>query len=46
MKLFTTEDIRAIERDSITADGITARTLIERVANAAATEIAARWRPT
>ncbi len=46
MKLFTTENIRAIERETITAEGITAHTLVERVANAAASEIAARWRPT
>ena len=36
MKLFTTENIRAIERETITAEGITAHTLVERVANAAA----------
>lgn len=46
MKLFTSEDIRTIERETISADGITARTLVERVAEAAASEIATRWRPT
>ncbi len=45
MKLFTTDDIRAIERQTIAADGITARTLVDRVANAAG-EIATHWRPT
>lgn len=46
MKLFTTDDIRAIERHTLANDGITARTLVDRVANAAAAEIASHWRPT
>lgn len=44
MKLFTTEDIRAIERQTLSAEAITARTLVERVADAAANEIASYWR--
>lgn len=46
MKLFTNDDIRAIERHTLSSEAITARTLVERVADAAATEIAAHWRPT
>lgn len=45
MKLFTNEDIRAIERATITAEGISAITLVDRVAEAVATEIASHWRP-
>ncbi|MBD5255767.1 MAG: NAD(P)H-hydrate dehydratase [Barnesiella sp.] len=44
MKLFTNEDIRAIERQTLSAEAITARTLVERVADAAANEIATHWR--
>lgn len=46
MKLFTNDDIRAIERQTLASEAITARTLVERVAEAAANEIANRWRPT
>lgn len=46
MKLFTTDDIRAIERQTLSTEAITTRTLVERVAEAAATEIATHWRPT
>ena len=45
MKLFTTENIRAIERHTLQSETITTLTLVERVAHAAATEIAARFRP-
>lgn len=46
MKLFTNDDIRAIERQTLSSEAITSRTLVERVAEAAANEIAAHWRPT
>lgn len=46
MKLFTNDDIRAIERQTLSTETITARTLVERVADAASNEIAALWRPT
>lgn len=45
MKLFTNDDIRAIERQTLQQEAITSMTLIERVGEAAATEIAARYRP-
>lgn len=45
MKLFTTEEIRAIERHTLQSEAITTLTLVERVAHAAATEIASRFRP-
>lgn len=45
MKLFTNEDIRAIERQTLSSEAITARTLVERMARAAAAEISRRWRP-
>lgn len=44
MKLFTTDDIRAIERHTLSSEAITSRNLVERVADGAANEIAARWR--
>ena len=46
MKLFTSDDIRTIERNTITAENINSATLIERVGEAVANEIATRWRPT
>lgn len=45
MKLFTNDDIRAIERHTFQSEAITAMTLIERVGEAAASEIASRFRP-
>lgn len=45
MKLFTTDDIRAIERHTLSTEAITARILVNRVAEAAANEIASHWRP-
>ncbi|MCM1292563.1 MAG: NAD(P)H-hydrate dehydratase [Bacteroides sp.] len=46
MKLFTTEDIRAIERQTLSTETITSRSLVERVAEAVAGEISSYWRPT
>lgn len=45
MKLFTNDDIRAIERQTLASEAITTQTLVERVADAAANEIASHWRP-
>lgn len=45
MKIFTTEDIRAIDRSTIETEGVTARDLIERVADGVVGEIVSRWRP-
>ena len=45
MKIFTTEDIRAIDRATIETEGVTARDLIERVADSVVSEIVSRWRP-
>lgn len=45
MKLFTNEQIRAIERHTIETEGIPPGEIIERVAEGVADEIAARWRP-
>lgn len=45
MKLFTTDDILAIERQTLSAETITSVTLIERYAEGAAAEIVSRWRP-
>lgn len=45
MKIFTTEDIRAIDRATIAQEGISARELIERVADGVANEISSRWSP-
>lgn len=45
MKLFTNEQIRAIERQTIETEGIPPGEIIERVAEGVADEIAARWRP-
>lgn len=44
MKLFTTEEIRAIERYTIENEGISALELSERVAEGVADEVASRWR--
>ena len=46
MKLFTNDDIRAIERHTLQSEAITMLSLIERVGQAVATEIASRYRPT
>ncbi|MBD5350573.1 MAG: NAD(P)H-hydrate dehydratase [Bacteroides sp.] len=45
MKLFTSADIHAIERHTLSTEAITARILVNRVAEAAANEIASHWRP-
>ncbi len=45
MKLFTNEQIRAIERYTIETEGVPAGEIIEKVAEGVADEIAARWRP-
>lgn len=45
MKLFVNDDIRAIEKKTLTTESITERTLVERVAAGAAREIALKWRP-
>lgn len=45
MKLFTNDDIRAIERHTLQSETITTMSLIERVADAVASEVAARFRP-
>lgn len=44
MKLFTTDEIRAIDRATID-EGVSPLELIERVAEGVASEIATRWRP-
>ena len=44
MKLFTNEDIRAIERQTLSAEAITIHTLVQRAAAGIADEIAQRWR--
>lgn len=46
MKIFTTEDIRAIDKATIENEGISSRQLIERVAEGVAAEVMRRWRPT
>lgn len=46
MKIFTTEDLRSIDRKTIETDGVTSRELIGRVADGVAREITSRWRPT
>lgn len=45
MKIFTTEDIRAIDRYTIEEDGVSSRELIKRVADGIASQIMSRWRP-
>lgn len=44
MKLFTNEEIRAIERYTIETEGVSAQELIERVAEGVSDEISTRWR--
>lgn len=44
MKLFTTEEIRAIDRRTIEQEGVPSLELIERVAEGVADEISSRWR--
>ncbi len=46
MKLFTNEQIRAIDRYTIETEGVAPAELIERVAEGIVDEITARWRPT
>jgi len=45
LKLFTNEQIRAIDRYTIETEGIAPAELIERVAEGVTDEITARWRP-
>ena len=45
MKLFTTEEIRAIDRATIEREEVSPLELIERVGEGVASEIATRWRP-
>lgn len=45
MKLFTNDDIRAIERTTLQTEAITSLSLVERVGEMVATEIASRYRP-
>lgn len=45
MKIFSNDDIRAIDRATIEGDGVASRTLIERVAEAVAAEVMRLWRP-
>ena len=45
MKLFTTDEIRAIDRYTIENEEISALDLIERVAEGVTDEVASRWRP-
>ena len=44
MKLFTNDEIRAIERYTIEQEGVSLAELIERVAEGVTDEICARWR--
>jgi len=44
MKLFTTDEIRAIDRLTIEQEGVTPIELIERVAEGVSDEISTRWR--
>lgn len=45
MKIFSNEEIRAIERYSIEENGISSIDLVERVAEGVSVEIISRWRP-
>jgi len=45
LKLFTNEQIRAIDRYTIETEGIAHAELIERVAEGVTDEITASWRP-
>ncbi len=46
MKLFTNDDIRAIERQTLSTENITVHTLVDRAAEGISAEIAQRWRTT
>lgn len=46
MKIFSTENIRNIDRITIDQEGISSMELIRRVADGVAGEITSRWRPT
>lgn len=46
MKIFTNQDIRAIDRRTIETEGISAKELIDRVAQGVCNEIVSRWNPT
>lgn len=45
MKIFTNEDIRAIDRRTIDSENVTSHDLIQRVAAGVTAEIVARWNP-
>lgn len=45
MKIFSTEEIRGIDKYTIEKEGVSAMALIERVAEAVTAEITSRWRP-
>lgn len=45
MKIFTSEEIKTIDRNTIKTEGITALDLVERAAAAITCEIISRWRP-
>lgn len=44
MKLFSIEDIKAIERTTLQQEGVNSHTLVMQMAESVATEIASRWR--
>ena len=46
MKIFTSSDIREIDRKTVERDGITSWELMERAASLVAKEIMERWLPT
>ncbi len=46
MKIFSNDDIRAIDRITIESEHISEHDLVERVADGVASELALRWRPT
>lgn len=46
MKIFTNDQIRAIEQSVIENDGVSSTELVERAAQAVTWEIISRWRPT
>lgn len=45
MKIFTNEEIKAIDHNTIESEGITSLELVERAAAAITCEIISRWRP-
>ena len=45
MKIFTNDQIRAIEQYTIEKEGVSSNELIERAAATMTAEITARWRP-